>query len=223
MNCGEILNELYGVWDRVEDIEWEKLPQSFVLKCNHGCGYNIVCKDKNSLDIEQAQRKLSKWMSEDFSLVNNENHYKRIKRKIICEKFLQEPDEDLPIDYKLHCFNGKFDFLLICKERATGHCKYYSFDRNWNNLIYRYSQIKQENTIKKPPEFDQMIEYAERLSKPFPFVRIDFYLINSHIYFGEFTFTPCAGFDYAIIKEIDFILGEKMNIDDFKNITGKNI
>lgn len=223
MNCSELLYEIYGVWDKVEDIEWEKLPHSFVLKCNHGCGFNIFCKDKNSFNIEMAKKKLTKWMKNDFSILNNEYQYQLITRKIICEEFLQEQDEILPLDYKLHCFNGVFDFLLICKDRAKGQCKYYAFDRNWNNLIYRYSQINQENTIKEPPEFKKMIEYAELLSKPFPFVRIDFYLIKSKIYIGEFTFTPCAGFDYGIIKEIDFMLGEKININDFKNIADKNI
>lgn len=217
INCEEILVELYGVWDKVEEIEWDKLPQSFVIKCNHDCGYNLFCNDKNLLDIEQTKNKISKWMSNDISLRTFEYYYKKIPRKIICEKLLNDSQGNAPIDFKFFCFYGKIEFLLVCKGRDKGKVRYYAFDRNWTSLNYRYSQYGLDNYYEKPEEMDRMMDYAESLSQAFPFVRMDFYLVDSKIYLGEFTFTPSAGFDADLIYEVDQFLGEKLNINDYKN------
>ena len=105
------LNELIGVWEKWEDVKWEDLPQKFVLKCNHGCGYNIICNDKSFLSKVDVGKKINKWLSEDFSLFNAEKHYTFIERKIICEKYL---GEDI-IDYKFFCFHGKPEFFYIAR------------------------------------------------------------------------------------------------------------
>ena len=214
--CGEILNDLYGVYTCVEDIPWEKLPDQFVLKWNFGCGQNLICFDKNKLDIEGAKKKLRKWHKEHntFYLPYSEMQYKGIPPKIICEKLIETVEGDLPIDYKLYCFNGVADCVLVCTNRRSGHPDYYFFDRKWN--LKRYNRKGQEAsvdfTLPRPDNFEKLFEYADKLSKPFPFVRADFYLEKGKITFGELTFTPCGGFDVNRLPETQLKFGEMVRI-----------
>ena len=193
--CGEILNDLYGVYTSVEDISWEKLPNKFVLKWNFGCGQNLICFDKSKLDIEGAKKKLRKWYKEHhtFYLPYSEMQYKGIPPRIVCERLIETVDGDLPIDYKLYCFNGVADCVLVCTNRQSGHPDYYFFDRGWK--LKRYNRKGKEAsvdfTLPRPDNFEKLFEYADKLSKPFPFVRVDFYLEKGEITFGELTFTPC--------------------------------
>lgn len=218
--CGEILNDLYGVYDRVEEIPWDSLPNKFVIKWNFGCGQNLICFDKNKLDIDSAKRKLARWykVHSTFYFPYSEMQYRGIPPKLVCEKLIETEDGELPVDYKLYCFNGKADCVLVCANRQSGHPDYYFFDRNWT--LKRYNQkgkaAPADFTLPKPKNLELLFDYAEKLSKPFPFVRADFYLENGKVIFGELTFTPCGGFDVNRLPETQMLFGSMVHIEDKK-------
>ena len=217
--CGEILNELYGVYDKVEDVPWDSLPRQFVLKWNFGCGHNLIVFDKTNLDIEDAKCKLKQWYKtkDTFYLSNSEIQYKDILPKLICEKLIITDDGGLPVDYKIYCFNGKPECVLVCAGRdLTGHgAKYYFFDRDWN--LKRYNKAGKMAphgfTLPKPNGIEKLFDYAESLSQPFPFVRADFYLENGVPIFGELTFTPLAGFDTNRLPETQLLFGDMVRLN----------
>ena len=132
--CPEILNELYGAWERVEDIEWDKLPQRFAIKCNHGSGYNIICKDKSKFNIPEAEEKLRGWLKEKFGVEKAEQGiYSKIKPMIIAEKFIETADNKPPKDYKFFCSYGEVKFMFVASDRIDGQTKfdYYWPDWTW--------------------------------------------------------------------------------------------
>lgn len=195
-NCQDILIECLGVYATVEEIPWGKLPEQFVLKCNHGSGYNIICTDKSKLNIREAEEKLRRWMKEDYSLAYAEVQYRSIRPLILCEKYIQPEHGKLPDDYKIYCFDGRAECVLLCQGRGEGECKFYYFNRKWEPLDWDIEMYgKNKKAIKKPMCFEKLISYAEVLSQGFPFVRMDFYVIGSQVYFGEMTFTPCGCVD----------------------------
>lgn len=192
--CGlseDILVPILGVWNKAEDINFDNLPNSFVLKCNHGCGYNIIVKDKKELNINKTIQKLNGWLSENFAGNISEIHYKDIKpHLIICEKFLPAIGNDSSvIDYKLMCFNGVPCFIFVAYNRdCFGEATFCTFSLDWEQLYYIKNEIK--TNIPKPSSLNEMIEYSKILSKNFPFVRVDFYEIEGRPLLGELTFTP---------------------------------
>ena len=142
-------------------------------------------------------------------------HYKEIPRKIICEKFLENEEGNFPDDYKFYCFNGRPECVMLCKGRKNGETKFYYFDLDWQLLPLSTDSINAiENniTIDKPHGYNDMLEYAKKVSKDFKFVRADFYLINSKVLFGELTFTPSAGLDTERLPQTDLLLGEMLKI-----------
>ncbi|MEX3019856.1 ATP-grasp fold amidoligase family protein [Kluyvera sp. STS39-E] len=213
--CGEILNELYGTYESVNEIDYDKLPERFALKCNHGAGYNIICDDKNKLDRDNTNHLLSKWMKQDFSSLSVEPQYKNIERKIICEKYIENKNGGYPDDYKFYCFNGEPHAVMVCQGRENGIPKFYYFDMGWNLLPYSIDSLDAINNnyhIEKPDGFDAMKSYAKQLSTDFKFVRADFYLLNAKVLFGELTFTPSAGLDVDRLEQTDIGLGDKLDI-----------
>lgn len=213
--CGEILNDLIAVYDRVEDIDWDSLPSAFVMKWNFGCGYNLICADKSRLDIAAAKKKLKKWGRKRYHLHFSEMQYKDAPKKLIVEKYLRPKNGLQPEDYKFYCFNGRAEYAMICIGRETGNTAFYFFDRDWRlaRLNRRGEEAPADFTIPKPQGMDEMFEYAERLSKPFPFVRMDFYNIDGKTVFGEMTFTPAGFLDKAYTPEGQRMLGEKLTLD----------
>lgn len=194
-----MLPQLYGVWDRPEEIEWDQLPEKFVLKCNHGCAYNIICDNKSSFDIDVAKKKLNKWIKEDFGLFNIEPHYSNIKRKIICEEHLGNK----LIDYKFYCFNGEPQFLYVSEDLIHDSiAKMAYYDLDWNKIPLVRDDYDDIGELKKPATFDKMKQVSKELSKRFPFVRVDLYSIRDRIIFSEMTFTPSAGM--MPIKPIEY-------------------
>lgn len=192
--CGEILNELYGVYDDPSSIPWDSLPDKFVLKWNFGAGMNIVCSDKNSLDYKRVISQLKKWGRVRYWLPHSEMQYKYTPKKIICEKFLQDDQSpDVVPDYKVYCFHGNPETIFVMHDR--GHdIKSEFFDMEWNLLENTNKYSSPDHITQKPKCLKQMIEVSKRLSKPFPFVRCDYYIVNDKLYFGELTFTPAGGF-----------------------------
>lgn len=215
--CGEILNELYGVYDNPDEIKWSELPDKFVIKWNFGCGQNFICKDKRQYNEQVVKKMLWKWRRahKTFYRVLSEMQYKRIEPKLICEKLIETETGDLPKDYKLYCFNGIPDCALVCADRVSaGHANYYFFDRDWNLKRYNNMGLKApENfTLPKPDNYEKLFEYAATLSKPFPFVRADFYIENGKITFGELTFTPSGGFDKGRLPSTQLLFGSMLKL-----------
>lgn len=211
---GDILNGLIGAWDRAEDIEWEKLPKRFAIKCNHGCGYNLICQDKSKFDIEKAAKQLDVWMKEDFWKEYAEVHYKAIPKKIICEEYLEGKGNALPVDFKIYCFNGKPEYIgnFIERDIVTDEILRGYFDLEWNPSPVFKGEMQPE-LFDRPKTLDKMLEYAEILAKPFPFVRVDFYEVDGKIYFGELTFTPTGCLASYYTDEAQTKLGELLNVN----------
>lgn len=214
--CTEILNDLIDSWDSVDEIDWSSLPNKFVLKCNHGCGYNIICENKEKFDIEAAKEKLKKWIKEDYWKFYAEVNYKYIKKKIICEKYIETEDGLLPNDYKMYCFNGKPEFVMVCIERENGHPKYYFFNEEWNLIRCNKNgrEAPEGFTLPKPDAIDKMFQYARLLSKPFPFVRTDFYSQEGITIFGELTFTSSGALDSNLPADTDLEFGKKIKLPE---------
>lgn len=217
--CGEILNDLYYVWDDVDEICWDKLPQKFVIKWNFGCGQNLICFDKDKLDVDKAIMQLASWKREKNTSwkVYSELHYRNIQPKLICEKFIESAEGKLPRDYKLYCFNGVPKYILVCANRASlGHADFYFFNREWKLERLNRQGVKapQDFTLPAPMNYEKLFEYAAILAKPFPFVRVDFYLEDGKVIFGELTFTPAAGFDRGRLPQTQKLFGELLRLPE---------
>lgn len=209
--CEEILNEIYGVYKNFDEIDFSKLPNKFAIKCTHGCAYNIICKDKTKLNIEESRKKINKWMKEKYGFATTELHYTKIKPKIIIEKYLCDENNKMPIDYKFYCINGNVECILVCSERDE-KLKLSYYNKKWERIDYEKKEWSSKKNIEKPKKLKEMIEIAKKLSKDFRFVRVDLYCNDEKIIFGELTFTPaccCAPYynEYGNNK-----LGEKIKI-----------
>lgn len=215
--CSGILNELYGVYENFSDIDFDKLPNKFVIKCTHGCAYNIICRDKTNFDINEAEAKVSKWMNEKYGLATTELHYLNIVPRIIVEKYISDEKGDFPMDYKFYCFNGKVKYILVCSERSLNKKHSYKhnyYDVNWNSLYYDKKKYTNYDKINKPKKLDMMIKTAELLSDGFPFVRVDLYNDNGKIIFGELTFTPTCCCSSYYNSSSDKMLGTLLDINN---------
>ena len=212
--CEEILNKLYGVYDKPEDIDFDELPDKFALKWNFGCGYNIICEDKSKLNKEAVIAQLKKWGKEDFWSYYSELQYRNVDKKIIAEEFIGEDDGNLPEDYKFYCFNGNAYCLMLCEGRKEGWPKFYFLDRDYKLLrINRDSKEAPEDFYReKPAGIEEAFKIADKLSEGFPFVRVDLYLYKSQVRFGEMTFTPAAALDNKRLPETDLMFGKMLNI-----------
>lgn len=198
-----------GVWDRVEDIEWDSLPNQFVLKCTHDSGGIVICKDKRLLDVEKAMLKLQKSMKYDFYLAGREWPYKNVKHRIIAEKFMEDEKEHDLKDYKFFCFDGEVKYFKIDYDRYSKHgANYYDRDCNLLDICEPQCPPNFSKKIEIPQNINRMIELAELLSKGFPFLRVDFYSINGSIYFGELTFYPAGGMEAYQPEKWNEIIGE---------------
>lgn len=185
-----LLVPLVGCWEDAREIEWNKLPDKFVLKCNHGCAYNILCGDKKNFDKNKAINQLNKWLKEDFGAFNIEKHYSKIKpRMITCEEYLG----DCITDYKFFCFNGEPKFMYVSNDLVHDRqAQIGFFYLDGNKMPLKREDYTDIESIELPDFFDSMLEVAKELCKEFPFVRVDFFLANERYYFAELTFTPSA-------------------------------
>ncbi len=213
--CGyeNILPKLYGVYDNVELIEWDKFPEKFALKCTHGCGFNIICDNKGKLDKSEAIGKMKKWMKTRYGFEAVEIQYDKIKPRIICEEYIETSAGLLPNDYKIYCFNGEPKLTLVCTERSKS-VKLDFMDINWSPMDIGANGWGSNSQHEKPKCYERMVEICKRLAKPFPFVRVDFYDKNGIPILGEMTFTPagCAG-RYYNDKGLN-LLGNMINLPD---------
>lgn len=205
----EYLIPLLGVWDNPDDIDFDALPNQFVLKCNHNSGLGMyICKDKRKLDIEKVKDGLRKGLEQDYYLTGREWPYKAVPRKIVCEEYMEDWQAHELIDYKFMCFNGEVKCSFTCSERfSEDGLKVTFFDKDWNIMPFERHYPASKNPSPKPINYDKMICFAERLSKEISFVRVDFYEINGQLYFGELTFFPGSGFEEFTPDIWDFKLG----------------
>lgn len=213
--CGleHTLNELLGAWDHAEEIPWDQLPERFALKCNHGCGYNLICQDKSKLDVKNAVKQLNAWMKDDFWKEYAEVHYRTIPKKIICEKYLEGKGNALPVDYKIYCFHGEPVYIgnFIERDIVTDEILRGYFDLDWNPSPVFKGEMQPE-LFERPKTLETMLDYARILAKPFPFVRVDFYEVDGKIYFGELTFTPTGCLATYYTEKAQMKLGEMLHV-----------
>ena len=213
MRGEEYLIPLLGVWDDPEDIDFDALPNRFVLKCNHNSGSGMcICKDKSKLNIAKVKAGLRKGLKQDYYLTGREWPYKDVPRKIIAEKYMEDASGDLK-DYKFYCFNGEMKFVMINSDRNTSRptrADYFDRDFNWLDFTWGYSHA--EVHPQKPERFEEMVAIANKLAKGLPHIRVDLYECNGKIYFGELTFFDGSGFDKIEPLEWDFKIGKMLEL-----------
>ena len=205
-----------GVWDKPEQIEWDKLPDRFVLKTTHGGGNTgvVICKDKSTFNREQAIAKLNRSLQSDIYVNFREWPYKNVPKRIIAEEYIEDSRSKDLVDYKFFCFDGYADSVMLCLERQEGETKFYFFDSDWQFKRYdpRGVNAPEDFTLPKPKGIDDMFHIAEELSKGLPHARIDLYLVNGHIYFGEITLFSASGLDNDLLPTTDAYFGKLINI-----------
>lgn len=215
---GHILNELYHVYDKVDDVNFDELPERFVMKTTNSCRTNIFCPDKSKLNVPETKKLLKLFVAKGKIDIAGEWAYCGIKNRIIVERFRTDPttaDGGLS-DYKFFCFNGRSEFFIIDLNRFSGHQRNF-YDRNGNYLeVYSDCPCSREAASKIPENMDEMVEIAERLAAGFPFVRVDLYNIAGEIMFGEMTFYPWSGNVRFTPDSFDFEMGEKFVLPDVK-------
>lgn len=222
-NCGlsNILNELYQVCDYSNEIDWEKLPEKFVIKTTNSCGTNLIVKDVENMPSKKyVDKQISLWLKTDYGKQHLEPHYSFIQPRIIIEKYISNNNDNLQ-DYKFFCFNGKPYFVLIIDERyiKNGSKKRGYYSMEWEYLdIMDIPVADQLTNAKKPSKFCEMIEITKILSKDFPFVRVDLYQVEEQIIFGELTFTPHGGMANYYSEGIDAKIGGLLTLPNEKYI-----
>ncbi len=206
------LIKLLGVWDNFDEIDFSKLPESFVLKANHGCGWNILVTDKKTLNIEKAKQDMEKWLKTNYAFYFLELQYRNIPPKIIAEEFISNSNNNL-YDYKVHCFNGHPKYIQFIGDRMTPPTQEIFLDRNWTPQPFTYTYPKYETIPQKPVCLNELLSIAEKLAADFAYVRVDFYVLNDNsIRFGEMTFTPAGGMDHWTPPEWNLKLGNLLKL-----------
>lgn len=203
-----------GVWEHFDEIDFDLLPDKFVLKTTHGGGGMavVVCDDKAKFDKAKAKEKLEKSLKDDIYSNFREFPYKNVKKRIIVEKFMCNSDGTSLQDYKVHNFNGTPRLILVCSNRFSGGAMGETFfDENWNKLDLRRPGHPNPY-IEKPELFDKVLELSRILSKNIPFVRTDFYIIDGKVYFGEITFYPASGMTPFVPEKYDYMFGSWLAI-----------
>lgn len=203
-----------GVWNSVDEIEWDKLPNQFVIKVSSDSGGIVVCKDKQTLDIEKAKEKLTNGWGKNYYVHNKEYPYRDLTPRIIAEEYKEDESGYELRDYKIFCFNGEPKILFVASDRqkADEDTKFDFFDLNWNHLPFTNGHPNSKEHIAKPKNFEEMLEIAKKLSVGIPQVRIDLYNCNGQIYFGEITFFHWSGMTAFEPVEWDFKLGKMIKL-----------
>jgi len=206
----QYLNEIYGVYNKAEDIPFDELPNMFVIKATHSSGHNVIVRDKSQLDIHKIVKQLNKWLkTNQYYRKGQEWAYKDVKPRYIIEKFLKEKDKDTLVDYKFYCFNGVPKFIDVHLDREKDH-KQGCFDLDFNILPFgkskNYKSISEG--LKKPENLEEMVDLSKKLSENIPFVRVDFYSVNGKSFFGEMTFYPSDARNAFYPEEYNKIIGD---------------
>lgn len=220
----DIIGEEYiiptlGVWDSFDDIDFDKLPEQFVLKCTHDSGGLVICRDKSKLDMEHARKKIERCLKRNYYWSSREWPYKDVKPRILAEVYMEDENVAAGLtDYKFFCFNGKPEMLYVSQgleDHATASISFY--DMEGKDMPFHRSDYKPiEGKFVLPSNFDQMKETAEKMAKAVgsPFVRIDLYSVCGQMYFSEVTFSPCSGMLPFSPKEWDEKIGSWIRLPD---------
>jgi hypothetical protein len=219
-----------GVWNHFDEIDFDQLPNQFVLKCTHDSGSVVICKDKSKLDKKTAKEKIEKSLKSNYYWLGREWPYKNVPPRIIAEQYMQDDElsdckplnyefglmektEKGLTDYKFYCFNGKAKIVMIASNRFSAKQTTFDYyDRKFNHLPFQWGNPSSNVLQKKPNRLDEMFAIAEHLANNIPEVRVDLYLTNNHIYFGEFTFFDGSGFDLIEPNEWDYKIGELLQL-----------
>ena len=212
----QVIGEKYliktlGIYNSFDEINFDELPNSFVIKCTHDSGGLVLCKDKNNLNLKKARIKIEKSLKNNYYKVAREWPYKDIIPKIIIEEYLGETNT-IPEDYKFFVFNNEIDSVMVCTDRESGKTNFYFYDENWDRLIYQRPELENDDDISVPKKFDEMKNIVKKLSKEFKQIRVDLYNIDGQIYFGELTLFNHGGFDTDITYDTDLKWGSKIQI-----------
>jgi len=215
----EYLIPLIGVWDRFDDIDFSKLPEQFVLKCNHDWNSVVICTNKATFNIETARNTLNTCLRRNFYYPSREPQYKNIKPRIICEKYMLDESGTELKDYKFFCFGGEPKFIQVNYDRSTDH-KLNFYDTEWNYIPITLGRHPTDpnKLTKKPSNLDKMSALAKVLSQDYPFVRVDLYSINNAIYFGELTFTPNSGYKEFNPAEFNIQAGNWLKLPELRRV-----
>ena len=214
----DTLVKLYGKWENVDDCDFSTLPDSFVLKCNHGSGDVVIVHDKRCVDEKLIKDKFRKELSKPYGALEGGLHYMRIKPCLIAEELLDTKKQDIDstslIDYKVWCFNGKPRYIWTCSNRTKQGMDNCLFDTQWNDcskyLMYNHHYRKPSHLLPKPIELDRLLDIADKLATPFPVLRCDFYIVNNKIYFGEMTFTSNGGMMINYTTDFQIMCGNEI-------------
>jgi len=217
---GDILVPLYGVYDKAEDIDFDNLPNKFVLKTTNGSQTNIFCEDKTKLNKENTIKLLNKWLEKKTVKAGREWAYYDIKPRIICEKYLDKDKNNDLIDYKFYCFYGKSEYIKVVANRyhESGQ-KQGLFNIDFEQLPYYKNDVQRiSGGVQKPKNYDYMVDIAKTLSEDFPHVRVDLYNIDGKVYFGELTFYDTSGYETFDPDEFDYMLGNEFILPSLKKV-----
>ena len=202
-----------GVFESFDDIDFESLPNSFVLKCTHDSGGLVICYDKASFNKEAAKKTLNRFLKRDYYSQWREWQYKDIPKRIIAEEYIASDDNGLT-DYKIHCFNGEPKLILVCKDRfsRSGLTEDF-FNENWEHLdVRRPDYPNASSSISRPELLDEIMELSRILAGDIPFVRIDWYIVNEKILFSEITFYPASGLTAFVPESWDDEFGKWLSL-----------
>ena len=208
----EYLIPTIGVWEKFEDIDFEKLPNQFVLKTTHDSGTVVICKDKQSFDMDAARKRINARIGYNYYYHCREWPYKNAKPRIIAEEFMQDRDFPVLNVFKVFNFNNGEQIIQAIQNDKTPLERIDYFDTKWTKLALRQNYANSEIPLPKPETLEKMLEISKKLSRGFPFLRTDFYEINGKLYFSEFTFYSDAGFAYFDPPEWDEILGDRIKL-----------
>lgn len=209
----EYIIPTYGTWDSVDEIDWDSLPNQFVIKVTSDSGGIVVCKDKAKLDIEKAKAKLFNGWGKNYYRFNKEYPYKDVKPRILAEKYLMDESGFELKDYKIFCLNGKPTMVQLDFDRFHNHKKN-MYSPEWELLPFSFNYPSHpEIKFERPQKLDEMLEIARKLSKGIPFLRVDLYWTGEQIYFGELTFFPASGMGKFEPLKWDRILGDKLCLE----------
>ena len=206
-----------GPWQNANEIDFDRLPNQFVLKCTHDSGGIVICRDKDELDIKSAKKMLNRKLRKNYFYWGREWPYKNIKPKIVAEQYISDSNGKEIKDYKLHCFNGVVKLILVCMDRS-GREKKVFYDKEWNKLELRRCNMPTDAEISKPRMLKDMIKIAELLSKEISFLRVDLYEISEKLYFGELTFFPASGLELFKPTGWDEIMGKWLYLPRRNNV-----
>ncbi|MEG2232464.1 MAG: ATP-grasp fold amidoligase family protein [Bacilli bacterium] len=202
---------LIGVYNNFDEINFETLPNQFVMKPNHTSGDIYICKNKNEIKIKKLRKLVNKWLKRNYYYIHREWPYKNVDKKIVIEQFMG----DNLADYKFMCFNGVVQYLFVCTERNTQEGLHVTFfNKQFQKMSFIRKYPSTQKKIYKPTNYNQMIKFAELLSQNIKFVRVDFYEINNQLYFGELTFFPGSGYEKFSPENYDLILGDLLHLNE---------